>query len=114
MSTIVEITASTMAWVQICNPAASARIMRSRISEIGCISSESRPRFPGWSEKGSKKYAVADPSEPSAYAFTAPIRRYGPPNARRTPIITQVDDQVKIGGRRAFGGPYLRIGARRF
>src|SRR3981189_1551408 len=27
------------------------------------------------------------------------------------PLITQVDDQVKIGVRRAFGGPYLRIGA---
>jgi len=26
------------------------------------------------------------------------------------PLITQVDDQVKIGIRRAFGGPYLRIG----
>ncbi|HKM46284.1 MAG TPA: amidohydrolase [Terriglobales bacterium] len=27
------------------------------------------------------------------------------------PLITEVDDQVKIGFRRAFGGPYLRIGA---
>jgi hypothetical protein len=27
------------------------------------------------------------------------------------PLVTQVDDQVKIGVRRAFGGPYLRIGA---
>ena len=27
------------------------------------------------------------------------------------PLITQVDDQVKIGIKRAFGGPYLRIGA---
>ncbi len=27
------------------------------------------------------------------------------------PLITGVDDQVKIGIRRAFGGPYLRIGA---
>jgi predicted amidohydrolase YtcJ len=27
------------------------------------------------------------------------------------PLITQVDDQVKIGIQRAFGGPYLRIGA---
>jgi hypothetical protein len=27
------------------------------------------------------------------------------------PLITQVEDQVKIGVRRAFGGPYLRIGA---
>ena len=27
------------------------------------------------------------------------------------PLITQVDDQVRIGIRRAFGGPYLRIGA---
>lgn len=27
------------------------------------------------------------------------------------PLIPQVDDQVKIGIRRAFGGPYLRIGA---
>ena len=27
------------------------------------------------------------------------------------PLITQTDDQVKIGIRRAFGGPYLRIGA---
>jgi predicted amidohydrolase YtcJ len=27
------------------------------------------------------------------------------------PLITNVDDQVKIGTRRAFGGPYLRIGA---
>jgi predicted amidohydrolase YtcJ len=27
------------------------------------------------------------------------------------PLITQVDDEVKIGIRRAFGGPYLRIGA---
>jgi predicted amidohydrolase YtcJ len=27
------------------------------------------------------------------------------------PLITQVDDQAKIGIRRAFGGPYLRIGA---
>src|SRR5258707_8548514 len=27
------------------------------------------------------------------------------------PLITQVDDQVKIGIRRAFGGSYLRIGA---
>jgi hypothetical protein len=27
------------------------------------------------------------------------------------PLITQVDDQTKIGIRRAFGGPYLRIGA---
>jgi len=27
------------------------------------------------------------------------------------PLITQVDDQVKMGIRRAFGGPYLRIGA---
>lgn len=27
------------------------------------------------------------------------------------PLITQVDDQVKIGIRQAFGGPYLRIGA---
>ena len=27
------------------------------------------------------------------------------------PLITQVDDQVKIGIGRAFGGPYLRIGA---
>jgi predicted amidohydrolase YtcJ len=27
------------------------------------------------------------------------------------PLITQVDDQVKIGMRHAFGGPYLRIGA---
>ena len=27
------------------------------------------------------------------------------------PLITQVDDQVKIGIRRAFGGPYLRMGA---
>lgn len=26
------------------------------------------------------------------------------------PLITQVDDEVKIGIRRAFGGPYLRIG----
>jgi predicted amidohydrolase YtcJ len=26
------------------------------------------------------------------------------------PLITQVDDQVKIGIRRAFGGPYLRLG----
>ncbi len=26
------------------------------------------------------------------------------------PLITQVDDQIKIGIRRAFGGPYLRIG----
>jgi predicted amidohydrolase YtcJ len=27
------------------------------------------------------------------------------------PLITQVDDQVKLGVRHAFGGPYLRIGA---
>ena len=27
------------------------------------------------------------------------------------PLITQVDDQVKIGIKRGFGGPYLRIGA---
>jgi predicted amidohydrolase YtcJ len=27
------------------------------------------------------------------------------------PLISQVDDQVKIGVRHAFGGPYLRIGA---
>jgi len=27
------------------------------------------------------------------------------------PLITEVDDQVKIGIRHAFGGPYLRIGA---
>jgi predicted amidohydrolase YtcJ len=27
------------------------------------------------------------------------------------PLITQVDDQVKIGVRHAFGGPFLRIGA---
>ena len=27
------------------------------------------------------------------------------------PLITQVDDQAKMGIRRAFGGPYLRIGA---
>jgi len=27
------------------------------------------------------------------------------------PLISQVDDQVKIGIRRAFGGPFLRIGA---
>lgn len=27
------------------------------------------------------------------------------------PLITQVDDQAKLGIRRAFGGPYLRIGA---
>jgi Predicted metal-dependent hydrolase with the TIM-barrel fold len=27
------------------------------------------------------------------------------------PLITQVEDQVKIGVRHAFGGPYLRIGA---
>ena len=27
------------------------------------------------------------------------------------PLIPQVDDQVKLGIRRAFGGPYLRIGA---
>ena len=27
------------------------------------------------------------------------------------PLITQVDDQAKIGIRRAFGGPFLRIGA---
>jgi hypothetical protein len=27
------------------------------------------------------------------------------------PLITQVDDQVKLGIRHAFGGPYLRIGA---
>lgn len=27
------------------------------------------------------------------------------------PLITQTDDQVKIGIKRAFGGPYLRIGA---
>ena len=27
------------------------------------------------------------------------------------PLISQVDDQVKIGIRRSFGGPYLRIGA---
>lgn len=27
------------------------------------------------------------------------------------PLITQVDDQVKIGIRHAFGGPYLRMGA---
>ena len=27
------------------------------------------------------------------------------------PLITQVDDQVKIGIKRAFGGPYLRMGA---
>ena len=27
------------------------------------------------------------------------------------PLISQVDDQTKIGIRRAFGGPYLRIGA---
>jgi predicted amidohydrolase YtcJ len=27
------------------------------------------------------------------------------------PLITQIDDQVKIGVRHAFGGPYLRIGA---
>ncbi len=27
------------------------------------------------------------------------------------PLISEVDDQVKIGIRRAFGGPYLRIGA---
>ncbi|MGD0790133.1 MAG: amidohydrolase [Terriglobales bacterium] len=27
------------------------------------------------------------------------------------PLIPQVDDQIKIGIRRAFGGPYLRIGA---
>jgi predicted amidohydrolase YtcJ len=27
------------------------------------------------------------------------------------PLITQVDDQVKVGIRHAFGGPYLRIGA---
>jgi predicted amidohydrolase YtcJ len=26
------------------------------------------------------------------------------------PLITQVDDEIKIGIRRAFGGPYLRIG----
>src|SRR5436309_10455762 len=28
-----------------------------------------------------------------------------------TPLITQVDDQTKIGIRHAFGGPFLRIGA---
>jgi len=27
------------------------------------------------------------------------------------PLIPQVDDQIKIGLRRAFGGPYLRVGA---
>ena len=27
------------------------------------------------------------------------------------PLITQVDDQTKIGIRHAFGGPFLRIGA---
>src|SRR5205814_9613519 len=28
-----------------------------------------------------------------------------------TPLITQVDDQTKIGIRHALGGPFLRIGA---
>ena len=55
---MIEMPWSPMAWVQICNPAASAFIMRSRISETGCISSESRPRLFGWLMKGSNIYAV--------------------------------------------------------
>ena len=37
---------------------------------------------------GSKKNAVRDPSDPSAKALTAPIRRNGPPKACRMPIFT--------------------------
>jgi predicted amidohydrolase YtcJ len=46
-------------------------------------------------------------------AVFAELLQQGQLSARiyAAPLITQVDDQVKIGIRHAFGGPFLRIGA---
>jgi predicted amidohydrolase YtcJ len=53
-----------------------------------------------------------DPDYPDIAAY-AELLQFGELTTRiyAAPLIDQVDDQVKIGIRHAFGGPYLRIGA---
>jgi predicted amidohydrolase YtcJ len=50
--------------------------------------------------------------EPADVAIYSELLEEGKLTTRiyAAPLITQVDDQLKIGIRRAFGGPYLRIG----
>lgn len=58
----------------------------------------------------SVQHMVADSEDIAIYAQ---LLEKGELTARiyAVPLITQVDDQVRIGVRRAFGGPFLRIGA---
>ena len=58
----------------------------------------------------SLQHMVADSRDIAVYAE---LLERGELTARiyAVPLITQVDDQVKIGVRHAFGSPYLRIGA---
>jgi predicted amidohydrolase YtcJ len=51
--------------------------------------------------------------EPADIAIYSELLEEGKLTTRiyAAPLITEVDDQVKIGIQRAFGGPYLRIGA---
>ena len=76
-SSVIEIARSPIACMQICWPALSASISRDRMPSSGCISSASRPYAFGSSVYGAKKKAVVDPSDPSANALTAPVRRNG-------------------------------------
>ena len=71
----MEIAWSPIACIETCRPEASALIMRSRMAESGCIWARNKPRFEGSSSKGSKKYAVREPSDPSANPFNAPTLR---------------------------------------
>ena len=67
-----------MAWVQSCMPAASAFIMRSRISDSGCISLAQQAvivRLVG--ERLEEISGAASRANRQHTPFTAPIRRYG-------------------------------------
>ncbi|MGA8150978.1 MAG: amidohydrolase [Terriglobales bacterium] len=58
----------------------------------------------------SAQHMVAESADIAAYAELLQSRELTT-RIYAAPLITQVDDQVKVGIRHAFGGPYLRIGA---
>ena len=63
---MIEIPWSPIACVQSCNPAASARIIRSRISETGCMASDNKPSILRLVDEWLKKIRGGRPREPSA------------------------------------------------
>ena len=56
------------------------------------------PRVDGLSEYGSSIHAVREPSVPSAYALTSPVRTHASPEAARSPRCSSARTTSMVSG----------------